>query len=84
MSITYASAAHHLFWVLKNQHFIAQRQFEMLKLPDGEVKFLIAKCSLPQPRVVLQRTLCRQHLRHRKNPLPNTAVVQAAQQYQRI
>ncbi len=34
--------------VLKNQYFIAQRQFEMLNLLDGQVQFLITECSLPQ------------------------------------
>ena len=36
------------FEVLKNQYFIAQRQYEMLSLLDGQVKFLITECSLPQ------------------------------------
>ncbi len=36
------------FEVLKNQYFIAQRQFEMLELLDGQVQFLITECSLPQ------------------------------------
>jgi hypothetical protein len=36
------------FEVLKNQYFIAQRQFEMLSLLDGQVQFLITECSLPQ------------------------------------
>ena len=36
------------FQVLKNQYFIAQRQFEMLNLLDGQVQFLITECSLPQ------------------------------------
>jgi len=36
------------FEVLKNQYFIAQRQFEMLNLLDGQVQFLINECSLPQ------------------------------------
>lgn len=36
------------FEVLKNQYFIAQRQYEMLNLLDGQVQFLIAECSLPQ------------------------------------
>ena len=36
------------FEVLKNQYFIAQRQFEMLDLLDGQVQFLITECSLPQ------------------------------------
>ncbi len=34
--------------VLKNQYFIAQRQYEMLSLLDGQVQFLITECSLPQ------------------------------------
>ena len=36
------------FEVLKNQYFIAQRQFEMLNLFDGQVQFLITEGSLPQ------------------------------------
>jgi hypothetical protein len=36
------------FEVLKNQYFIAQRQYEMLTLLDGQVKFLVTECSLPQ------------------------------------
>jgi len=36
------------FEVLKNQYFIAQRQYEMLDLIDGQVHFLISECSLPQ------------------------------------
>jgi hypothetical protein len=36
------------FEVLKNQYFIAQRQYEMLSLLDGQIKFLITECSLPQ------------------------------------
>lgn len=36
------------FEVLKNQYFIAQRQFEMINLLDGQVEFLITECSLPQ------------------------------------
>ena len=36
------------FEVLKNQYFIAQRQFEMRNLLDGQVQFLITECSLPQ------------------------------------
>ena len=36
------------FEVLKNQYFIAQRQYEMLNLIDGQVNFLITECSLPQ------------------------------------
>jgi len=34
--------------VLKNQYFIAQRQYEMMELLDGQVQFLITECSLPQ------------------------------------
>ena len=34
--------------VLKNQYYIAQRQFEMLELLDGQVQYLITECSLPQ------------------------------------
>lgn len=34
--------------VLKNQYFIAQRQFEMLSLVDGQVQYLLNECSLPQ------------------------------------
>ena len=36
------------FEVLKNQYFIAQRQYEMIDLLDGQVQFLINECSLPQ------------------------------------
>jgi hypothetical protein len=36
------------FEVLRNQYFIAQRQFEMLNLFDGHVQFLITEGSLPQ------------------------------------
>lgn len=36
------------FEVLKNQYFIAQRQYEMINLLDGQVQFLINECSLPQ------------------------------------
>ena len=36
------------FQVMKNQYFIAQRQFEMLSLFDGQVQYLISECSLPQ------------------------------------
>lgn len=36
------------FEVLKNQYFIAQRQYEMLNLLDGQVQFLVTECSLPQ------------------------------------
>lgn len=33
---------------LKNQYQIAQRQFEMLDLLDGQVQFLVTESSLPQ------------------------------------
>jgi hypothetical protein len=33
---------------LKNQYNIAQQQFRMLELLDGQVQFLITECSLPQ------------------------------------
>jgi hypothetical protein len=33
---------------LKNQYQIAQRQFEMIELLDGQVQFLVTECSLPQ------------------------------------
>lgn len=36
------------FEALKNQYQIAQRQFEMLELLDGQVQFLVSECSLPQ------------------------------------
>jgi hypothetical protein len=36
------------FEALKNQYSIAQRQFEMLQLLDGQVQFLVTECSLPQ------------------------------------
>lgn len=36
------------FEVLKNQYFIAQRQYEMINLIDGQVQFLITEGSLPQ------------------------------------
>ena len=36
------------FEVLKNQYFIAQRQFEMLNLLDGQVQFLVTESSLSQ------------------------------------
>jgi hypothetical protein len=36
------------FEVLKNQYFIAQRQFDMINLIDGQVQFLITEGSLPQ------------------------------------
>jgi len=36
------------FEVLKNQYYIAQRQYDMLSLIDGQVHFLITECSLPQ------------------------------------
>lgn len=36
------------FEALNNQYQIAQRQFEMLELMDGQVEFLVTECSLPQ------------------------------------
>ena len=36
------------FESLKNQYQIAQRQFEMLDLLDGQVQYLVTECSLPQ------------------------------------
>ena len=33
---------------LKNQYFIAQQQFRMLDLLDGQVQYLVTECSLPQ------------------------------------
>lgn len=33
---------------LKNQYHIAQQQFRMLELLDGQVQFLVTECSLPQ------------------------------------
>jgi hypothetical protein len=36
------------FEALKNQYQIAQRQFEMLEMLDGQVQFLVSECSLPQ------------------------------------
>ena len=36
------------FESLKNQYQIAQRQFEMLDLLDGQVQYLETECSLPQ------------------------------------
>ncbi|MDP1656680.1 MAG: hypothetical protein Q8K91_01195 [Hylemonella sp.] len=33
---------------LKNQYHIAQQQFRMLELLDGQVQYLITECSLPQ------------------------------------
>ena len=38
----------HNLEVLKNQYFVAQRQFEMLNLLDGQVQYLITEGSLPQ------------------------------------
>ena len=34
--------------VLKNQYFIAQQQFRMLELLDGQLQYLVTECSLPQ------------------------------------
>jgi hypothetical protein len=36
------------FEALKNQYQIAQRQFEMINLLDGQVQYLVTECSLPQ------------------------------------
>jgi hypothetical protein len=36
------------FEQLRNQHSIAQRQFEMIDLLDGQVQFIVTECSLPQ------------------------------------
>lgn len=36
------------FEALKNQYQIAQRQFEMIELLDGQVQYLVTECSLPQ------------------------------------
>ncbi len=33
---------------LKNQHHIAQQQFRMIELLDGQVQYLVTECSLPQ------------------------------------
>jgi hypothetical protein len=33
---------------LKNQYHIAQQQFKMIELLDGQVQFLVTECSLPQ------------------------------------
>lgn len=33
---------------LKNQYNIAQQQFRMLELLDGQVQYLVTECSLPQ------------------------------------
>lgn len=36
------------FEALKNQYFIAQQQYQMLELLDGQVQFLVSESSLPQ------------------------------------
>lgn len=36
------------FEALKNQYHIAQQQFRMLELLDGQLQFLVTECSLPQ------------------------------------
>lgn len=36
------------FEALKNQYQVAQRQFEMLELLDGQVQYLVTECSLLQ------------------------------------
>ena len=33
---------------LKNQYHIAQQQFRMIELLDGQVQYLVTECSLPQ------------------------------------
>lgn len=33
---------------LRNQYHIAQQQFKMLELLDGQVQYLVTECSLPQ------------------------------------
>lgn len=39
---------HKDYEALKNQYVIAQRQFEMLALLDGQVQYLVTDCALPQ------------------------------------
>ena len=36
------------FEALKNQYAIAQRQFEMINIIDGQVQYIVTECSLPQ------------------------------------
>ena len=36
------------FEALKNQYFIAQQQFSMLELLDGQAHYLVTECALPQ------------------------------------
>jgi hypothetical protein len=36
------------FEALRNQHFIAQQQYRMIEILDGQVQFLVTECSLPQ------------------------------------
>lgn len=36
------------FEALRNQYQIAQRQYEMINLLDGQVQFLVTECPLPQ------------------------------------
>ena len=36
------------FEALRNQYHIAQQQFRMLELLDGQVQYLVTECSLPQ------------------------------------
>jgi tRNA uridine 5-carbamoylmethylation protein Kti12 len=45
--------AKYLVWqrdyeTLKNQHYIAQKQYKVLKMIDGEVQFIVIEGSLPQ------------------------------------
>ena len=36
------------FEALKNQYQIAQRQYDMISMMDGQVQYLVTECSLPQ------------------------------------
>jgi hypothetical protein len=36
------------FEPLRNQYFIAQQQYRMIEVLDGQVQFLVTECSLPQ------------------------------------
>ena len=36
------------FEALNNQYYIAQQQFRMLELLDGQLQYLVTECSLPQ------------------------------------
>ncbi|MBK7006570.1 MAG: hypothetical protein IPH37_16835 [Burkholderiales bacterium] len=67
------------FEVLKNQYFIAQRQFEMLELLDGQIQFPLTECSLPQV-LYSQRTLREDNIcdiaKTRKQILGGTSIQQ--------